>query len=173
MSPRPAPGAVFAALVIGGAGLLFPAHADAQSDPRPLAATRVAGQLGAGILAMPVGFVLVGKVTERVAERLGVDDPAASRVALAGGYAGAALAASAAPALVGARGPGTGSYPAALGGALIGGAGSYLLVRLNDRRGDGPRPPCRIVCALSAVAVLTLPSVGAAVAYNASRRPAR
>jgi hypothetical protein len=150
-----------------------PALAAAQGDLRPLAATRVAAQLGAGLIAMPVGFVLGGRLTERAAERLGVDDPRASRVALAGAWVGAGLATAAGPALVGARGPGSGSYLAALGGAAAGGAGSLLLVRLNDRTGDGPRPACRLRCTLAAVAVFTLPSIGATVAYNASRRAAR
>ena len=160
-------------IVLIAVAALLPGRIAAQSDPPPLAPARVAAQIGAGIVAMPIGFVAVGKATERVAAHLGVDDPAASRVALVGGYTGAALAASAGPALVGARGPGVGSYAAALGGSLAGGAGSYLLVRMSDRRGAGPRPPCRLACALSAIAVFALPSVGAAMAYNATRRAAR
>jgi hypothetical protein len=49
------------------------------------------------------------------------------------------------------------------------GLGSALLVRLNDRTGDDPRPPCRLVCTLAATAVFVLPSVGATVGYNLSR----
>ena len=154
-------------------GALVPATAAAQEDVRALAPPRVAAQFGAGVLAMPVGFVAGGKATEWVAERAGVNDPRASRVALVGGWAGAALATAAGPSLVGARGPGAGRYLAAVGGALAGGAGSALLVRLNDRTGDGPRPPCRVVCSLAAAAVFALPSVGATIAYNAGRRPVR
>jgi hypothetical protein len=159
-----------AALLLPG----VPAAARAQGDARPLAATRVAAQLGAGLVAMPVGFVLGGKATEIAAERwFGVPDPRASLVALVGGWVGAGLATAAGPARVGARGPGSGRYLAAVGGAAVGGAASLLLVRLNDRTGDGPRPPCRLRCALAAAAVFTLPSIGATVAYNASRRAAR
>lgn len=158
-----------ALLLLGG----VPAAARAQGDPRPLAATRVAAQLGAGLVAMPVGFVLGGKATELAAERFGVPDPRASRVALVGGWVGAGLATAAGPALVGARGPGAGRYLAAVGGAAAGGAASLLVVRLNDRTGDGARPPCRIRCTLAAVAVFALPSIGATTAYNASRRAAR
>ena len=144
--------------------------AAAQSDPRSLAGTRVAAQVGAGVLATPIAFVAGGKATEWIVERMGVDDPRASRVALVGGWTGAALGAAAGPAAVGARGPGTGSFAAALGGALAGGAGSWVVVRLMDRTGDEPRPPCSVRCALAAVAVFTLPSVGATLGYNASRR---
>ena len=166
-SPRP-PLVAAAAL-----SALLPAAGAAQQDVRALAPPRVAAQFGAGVLTMPVGFVAGGKATAWVVERAGVDDPRASRIALVGGWGGAALATAAGPSLVGARGPGTGRYLAALGGALAGGAGSALLVRLNDRNGDGPRPPCRVVCSIAAAAVFALPSVGATIAYNASRRPVR
>jgi hypothetical protein len=43
-------------------------------------------------------------------------------------------------------------------------------VRINDRTGDDPRPPCRIRCTIAAVAVFTLPSIGATVGYDLSRR---
>lgn len=145
------------------------ARASAQDDVRALAPPRVAAQVGSGLLLMPVGFVTGGKLTKAVAERLGVLGPRASRVALAGGYAGAALTTAAGSALVGARGPGAGSYLAAVGGATAGGVGSALLVRLNDREGDDPRPPCRLACKLAATAVFLLPSVGATVGYNLSR----
>jgi hypothetical protein len=112
------------------------APAAAQSDPRPLAATRVAAQVGAGVLATPIAFVAGGKATEWIVERMGVEDPRASRMALVGGWTGAALGAAAGPSLVGARGPGAGSFAAALGGALAGGAGSWLLVRIMDLTGD-------------------------------------
>jgi hypothetical protein len=32
-----------------------------------------------------------------------------------------------------------------------------------------PRPPCRLACTLAAVAVFTLPSIGATVGFNLSR----
>jgi len=152
--------------------LLLPIPAAAQRDVPSLGAGRIAAQVGAGILATPLGFVAGGVATEWMAERFGVADPEASRVALAGAWTSAALVTAAMPALIGARGPGRGSYAAALGGTLAGGAGSYLLVRLNDREGDD-RPPCRLACSLAAAAVFVLPSVGATVGYNLSRRAVR
>jgi hypothetical protein len=149
---------------------LAPTRAAAQPDLPALSAPRVAAQLGAGVALMPVGFVAGGKLTEWTVERLGIPDPRASRLALGGAWAGAALTTAAGPALVGARGPGGGRYLAAVGGAVVGGLGSALLVRLNDRTGDAPRPPCRLRCTVAAVAVFTLPSIGAAVGYDVSRR---
>lgn len=152
------------------AWLLLPGVAAAQDDPRPLAGTRVAAQVGAGVLVTPVAFVAAGKLTEMVAERMGAGDPRASRVALVGAWTGAALATAAAPAAIGARGPGTGSYAAALGGTLAGGAGSWAIVRFMNRGSEEARGPCRVGCALAALAVFTLPSVGATVGFNLSRR---
>jgi hypothetical protein len=150
--------------------ILAPACAAAQDDLPALSAPRVAAQVGAGFALMPVGFVAGGKLTKSLALRSGMEEERASSVALRGAWAGAALTTAAGPALVGARGPGSGSYLAAVGGAVAGGLGSALLVRINDRTGDDPRPPCRIRCTIAAVAVFTLPSIGATVGYDLSRR---
>ena len=141
------------------------------ADARPLSPVRVAAQVGSGALLTPVGFVTLGVLTDTFFERLGRDDPTTSAVSLGAAYAGGALGAAAGPALVGARGPGRGSYAAALGGAAAGGLASWGLVRLVDR--DGERPPRggRVAAAIAGAAVFVLPSVGATVAYNLSRRP--
>ena len=149
---------------------LAPGAGAQQSDLARLGPGRVAGQVALGVLATPVGFVLGGMLTEGVAEAFGADDPKASRIALVGGWTGAALATGGASALIGARGPGRGSYPAAVGGAVAGGLVSLLLVRIFDRDAEERKPPCRLVCSLAAGAVFVLPSAGAAVGYGASRR---
>jgi len=150
--------------------LLLPSPAGAQTRTPPLSGARVAAEFGAGLLGTPLGFLAGGLATGWAAEHLGVDDPRASRVALTGAWVGAALATAAGPWAVGVPGRTTGSYPAALGGAVAGGAASYALVRLNDRTGDDPRPPCHVRCVLAAVAVFALPSIGATVGFNLSRR---
>lgn len=147
------------------------AQAGAADDPsRSLAPTRVAAQVGLGAVATPIGFVAGGKLTELVAERMfGVEEPRSSNVALVGGWTGAAVATAGAVSLVGARGPGSGSFPAALGGSVAGGLASLAIVKLLDRDDDEPRGPCRIGCAIAAIATFTLPSIGATWAYDASR----
>jgi hypothetical protein len=119
---------------------------------------------------MPIGFLIGGIVTERIAEGLGTPDPRASRVALVGAYTGAALATATGPWLVGTRGRVTGSYAATLGGTVVGGLGSYLLVRLFDDDEEESDRPCRLACSLATIAVFALPSVGATVGFNLSRR---
>jgi len=155
---------------LGSAWLLVAAPVAAQSGAPPLSGARVAGEIGAGLLGTPLGFIAGGVTTEWVAEHVGIEDPTASRVALVGAWTGAALATAAGPWVVGVRGRTTGSYAAAVAGSLVGGAASYAVVRLNDRTGDDPRPPCRLRCALAAAAAFALPSIGATVGFNMSRR---
>jgi hypothetical protein len=46
---------------------------------------------------------------------------------------------------------------------------SWLLIRANQHD-DSSDTPCRVRCILSAVAVFTMPSIGATVGFNATRR---
>lgn len=147
-----------------------PAALGAQRVERPsLSPVRVGGELVLGVAAMPLGFVGGGLAARAVARRVGADDDVASRVGYAGGYAGAALATAAAVTFVGTRGNQTGSYASALGGAVVGGLGSFALVRLN-RRPDEDDRPCGIGCTAAAAAVFLLPALGSTIAFNASRR---
>jgi hypothetical protein len=149
--------------------LLTPVRAGAQRGTPPLTAGRVAAEVAVGALGTPIGFVAGGLLTKRVALLVGAGDDAASRAAYVGAWTGAALATAAGPRIIGARGPVTGSYWAAVGGAVAGGLGSFLVVRLNDRDDDEPRA-CRVRCVASSAAVFLLPSVGATVGFNLSRR---
>lgn len=120
-------------------------------------------------MGAPVGFLSGGLLTRWAATRLGASEERASDLALAGAWTAATLVTAAGPTIVGRRGPETGSYAAAVAGTLAGGAVSYLLVRLNDRDGDDRRP-CRLLCSVSAVGTFLMPSIGATVGFNLSRR---
>jgi MFS family permease len=145
--------------------------AGAPRDVRALSPARTAAQVGAGTLGAPIGFIAVGVVTDRIFESLGRDDDFTSRISLGAAYAGGALGAAAGPALIGARGPGSGRFVAAVGGAAAGGLASWAVVRLVDRDGDEAPRGGRIVSTLAGIAVAVLPSVGATIGYNLSRRP--
>jgi hypothetical protein len=132
-------------------------------------AGRVAAQLTIGTLAEPVGFIGGGLAFRAVARRFHMAEDDASRVADIGATIGTALAASSAAALIGSRGPGRGSYPAALGGALAGTGVSGILILINRKTDVEPGKPCHLTCILTTSAIATLPSIGATVAYNASR----
>jgi hypothetical protein len=149
--------------------LTLATRAGAQNPLPSLGAGRAAAQVAAGTVALPVGYVVGGLATRFVARHVGASDDGASRAANLGAYAGAALAVGGAVSLIGARGPGAGSFPAAAGGALGGGIASALIVRAL-RPADRPLGPCRIGCVLASAVVVLLPSAAATVAYDASRR---
>jgi ABC-type Mn2+/Zn2+ transport system permease subunit len=154
--------------VLLGITVLATARAGAQAPTRALGAARVGAQVVAGTGALPIGYVAGGLGTRWVARRLGASDDAASQAGYLGAYAGSVLATAGGVSLVGARGPGRGSFPAAVGGTLVGGAGSVLLVRLF-RRDDAPSRACRIGCVAASALILALPSIGATVAYDVAR----
>lgn len=141
----------------------------AQSDDPPLSGTKVAGEIALGAVAGPVGFVGGGLATRWVARRVGAGEEGASRAAYWGAWTGMALATAAPPTLIGTRGVTTGSYAAAVGGAAAGTLGSWALVRLNLWAGAGTEP-CRVRCVVSTAAVVLLPSIGATVGFNLSRK---
>ena len=134
----------------------------------PVSPVRFVGQLSSGLLGMPVGFVAGGLITRSIAHSMGQGEDAASSIALVGAYSGAALATAIGPTVLASRGA-RASYLQSVGGAVAGGLGSVLLIKLN-KIGDPDSRACRFVCLASAAAVFLLPSVGATIAANASRR---
>jgi hypothetical protein len=159
-----------ATVLLPAAALVPLARTAAQSGTPPLNGGRLAAEVAVGALGTPIGFVAGGVLTKRVALAFGASDDAASSVAYAGAWTGAALGTAAGPRLIGARGPVTGSYWAAVAGAVTGGLGSFLLVRLNNRGPDDEPRACRVRCVVSTAAIFLLPSVGATVGFNLSRR---
>jgi hypothetical protein len=152
-------------------GLLLPVSAGAQRGQPAVTGIRVTAEVASGLVAMPIGFFGGGLATRWLAHRAGVtDDEKAGTIATIGAYTVAALATAAPPTLIGNAGPhATGSYAAALGGSVVGGLGSWALVRLNQPAGRRDQP-CRVLCVASTVAIFLLPSAGATLGYNLSRR---
>jgi hypothetical protein len=147
------------------------ARAGAQERLPALGAGRVAAQVVGGAAAIPVGYVAGGLATRTVARAFGASDQTASHAADVGAYAGTVAAVAGTVSLIGARGPGAGSFPAAVGGAAGGLLASKLLARAlrgDDRRGT--EPPCGARCLAASALVVALPSVGATVAYDITRR---
>jgi hypothetical protein len=122
-----------------------------------------------GTLGTAAGFVGGGLATRWTARRLGADQDRARRLAYVGAWTTAALATPAGPVLLGSRDGVRGSYPAAVGGTLAGGAASLLVVTAG-RRGAFDCRACAPLRALAAVSAFVLPSLGATIAFNASRR---
>lgn len=150
---------------------LISGTAAAQRGQPAVTGGRLLAEVGAGTAALPLGFIGGGLATRWVARKFGADDDAASSDGLVGAYTVAALATAVPPTLIGQAGRhATGSYLAALAGTVVGGLGSFALIRLN--RTDNSHP-CRIVCAVNFAGVILLPSVGATTGFNLSRRYVR
>jgi len=163
--------ALVAALAIGALAVTARAQAAPRSGQPSVSGGRIAFEGAGSLVALPIGFFGGGLATRWVARHVGVSDAdKAGTIATVGAYAFAAAAAALPPTLIGNAAPHTtGSYAAALGGAVVGGFGSWGLVRLNQPAGRRDEP-CHIACIASTVAIFLLPSAGATLGYNLSRR---
>ena len=140
----------------------------AADAPPDLSGLAVTGQVALGTLGTLGGFVGGGLATRWVARHAGAPEGRASQLAMIGAYTGAALVTPVAPVLIGSRDGASGSYPAALAGTLAGGAASVLLVYAG-RHGAFDCRACTPLRWLAGAAIVVLPSVGATVAFDASR----
>jgi hypothetical protein len=118
-----------------------------------------------GTVLTPLGFFGAGWAVKRLAVRAGKESGDASRAAYVAAYTGAAIAASAGPALLVEEG----HIGAALLGAGVGLGGSVLVAKLGNARYDQGRR-CGVLCWTLGGLAVALPSVGATLAWNASRR---
>lgn len=142
------------------------AHAQARADLPSLSSARVTAQVLAGTVAGPVAFFGGGIATKRVARAFGADDDQAGQAAYVGAYASTWLATATVPALIGRDG----KFPAALGGSALGMLAAAGLVRVGNWRYDGDRRDCGPLCWTMGALVFALPSIGATIAYDQSRR---
>lgn len=154
------------ALVLVPLALLIPRRATAQQEVPSLSSARVAAQVGVGALASPVAFFGAGIATKRLAIAMGASDEGAGRAAYVAAYGATWLAAAAVPAAIG----GDGRFPSALGGSALGMLAAKGLVAIGNWRYDANRRACGVLCWTLGAAVVALPSVGATIAYDRSRR---
>lgn len=123
-------------------------------------------QIAGGTLAAPVAFFGGGFASKRIAKKLGASDEASSRAGYIGAYTSTWLATAAVPAAV----AGDGKFPAALAGSALGMLAAVGTVRLGNHLYDGGKRSCNVFCWTLGAAVFALPSIGAAIAYDHSRR---
>lgn len=138
--------------------------AAAQEDPPSLSSARVAAQIATGAVLSPIAFFGTGYLTDRIFHH----DPKTERVRrfqYVASFSATWLAAAAGPALVGRDG----SYPAALGGSAVGMGGALVAAQLGNVLFDDGRRPCNVLCWSLGALTVALPSIGATMAYNASR----
>lgn len=154
--------AALVALMAVGAG----SQAKAQDGAPSLSAARVTAQVLGGTVAAPVAFLGAGIATKRIAKAMGSDDDRAGRAAYIAAYTGTWLATAAVPAAIGKDG----KFPAALGGSALGMLAAAGLVRVGNWRYDADRRECGALCWTMGALVFALPSIGATVVYDQSRR---
>ncbi len=136
----------------------------AQGDPPSLSSARVAAQIATGAVLSPIAFFGTGYLTDRIFNH----DPKTERVRrfqYVASFSATWLAAAAGPALVGRDG----SYPAALGGSAVGMGGALVAAQLGNALFDDGRRSCNVLCWSLGALTVALPSIGATIAYNASR----
>jgi hypothetical protein len=138
----------------------------AQGDLPAQSAPRIAGQLALGTALTPVGFFGAGWATKHAGLRLGWSAENASRAAYVAAYSGTALAAASGPVLIGRDG----KSAAALGGSVLGIGAAVLSVRVGNWLWDDDKRRCGFGCWTLGAVTVALPSIGATVAYAASRR---
>lgn len=131
-----------------------------------LSGARVAAQIGAGTLVAPIAFFGSGVASKRIVLGLGGTEGTARRAGYVGAYTGTWLATAATPALIGRDG----RFPAALAGSALGMLASWGAVQVGNWRYDGGRRGCGPLCWTLGAAVVALPSIGATLGYNATRK---
>jgi len=122
----------------------------------PVSGGRIAGEIAAGMLAVPVGFAVGYTIGS------GFRPHGESNTGVALGFAGAVLAPPVAVHAV--AGPPRGNFGATLGGTAIGYAASMIAFPVARKiRFEKVKTATTLVTFL-------LPAVGATIAYNATRR---
>jgi len=152
--------------VLGGMLGAGSVGAGAQEGAPALSAARVTAQLAGGTLVAPVAFIGSGVAAKRLAQRFGAGEQRAGQLAYVAAYSGTWLATAAVPALIG----GDGRFPAALGGSALGMLAAVGVVRVGNWRYDADRRACGPLCWTLGAVVVALPSIGATVLYDRSRR---
>jgi hypothetical protein len=142
-------------------------------EGRPaLEPARVVGELFAGAYAGIAGYFIGTWAGSLVAEALPIEsEDAKDKVGFVFGASGAALATAASVAAVGNIGDQTGSYPTALAGTAAGIAAGVLLNQLiyGHARLPAETSSSRMRWVSASVEAL-LPSLGATIAFNSTRR---
>jgi hypothetical protein len=128
----------------------------AAAQKPPINAGRVVGQVAAGTLGVPVGFLAGYTIGS------GFRPHGSSNTGVAVGFAGALL--GPVGAVYAAGGPTSASFPATIGGAAAGYAIAFIAFPVARKI------PFQKLKWTTSLATLLLPSIGATLAYNATRR---
>ncbi len=166
---RPAAASLRAGVATGGTFAVTGAARDGRPELEP---ARVTGELLAGAYAGIAGYFIGTWAGGLVAEALPDESQdAKERIGFLFGATGAALATAASVAAVGNIGDQTGSYPTALAGTAAGVVAGVLLNQLlyGHARLPAETSSSRMRWVSASIEAL-LPSIGATIAFNSTRR---
>ncbi|MDQ8165556.1 MAG: hypothetical protein P3A28_07360 [Gemmatimonadota bacterium] len=145
----------------------------AESDAKPaLEPARVAGQVLAGAYSSMAGYLVGSWAGSVIGSRMpGMSDVAKERVKFVTGVLGATAATAASVSAIGNIGDQTGSYPAALAGTAAGVTAGIILNQLLYGHARLPSETGSSKARwLEASLEALLPSIGATIAFNSTRR---
>lgn len=154
------------------AALTLPAVSHAQQARPDLNAGRIAGEAFAGAYAGIGGFLIGRFIGERTSDLLGAErEEMRRRVGFASGVALAGLATAGTVYGIGNIGDETGNFDATLLGAGVGFVGALAIARMTLGPSERPREGMSTAMRWAAANVIALlPSVGATVGFNSTRR---
>lgn len=155
------------------AAACFASSATAQRVGRPaLSAARVTGEAVVGAYAAIGGYYIGRYVANSIGDMMtGASERTRSRLAMTGAWSGAIVGSAAGVYGIGNLGDQTGSITATLGGAAAGAVTGWLLDRMF--RTGRPADPSLVGSQmrwLEASLESLLPSIGATIGFNSSRR---
>ena len=130
----------------------------AEAQKRPVSNGRIAGEVAAGVLGIPIGFAVGYTVGS------GFRPHGSSNTGVAVGFAGALAGPAAAVNWVGNGGPSHGNFGWTVAGTALGYGATFLTFPLARKLPDGK------LKLLATIATTFLPAVGATIAYNATRK---
>lgn len=145
----------------------------AEADAKPvLEPARVAGQVLAGAYSSMAGYLIGSWAGSVVGSRMpGMSDDAKERLKFVTGVLGATAATAASVSAIGNIGDQTGSYPAALAGTAAGVTAGIILNQLLYGHARLPSETGSSKARwLEASLEALLPSIGATIAFNSTRR---
>ena len=130
----------------------------AEAQKQPVSNGRIAGEVAAGILGIPIGFAVGYTVGT------GFRPHGSSNTGVAAGFAGALAGPAAAVNWVGNGGPSHGNFGWTVAGTALGYGATILTFPLARKLPDGK------LKLLATIATTFLPAVGATIAYNSTRK---
>jgi hypothetical protein len=134
------------------------ASSTAVAQKQPVSNGRIAGEIAAGVVGVPLGFAAGYTLGS------GLRPHGSSNTGAVGGLVGALVGPATAVNWVGNGGPSHGNFGVTIAGTAVGYGAAYLVFPIVNK------VPGTKLKAIAFLAAATLPAVGATIAYNSTRK---